>query len=213
MPSYAEEVILTKNSESAVSRIRKVLLPASGEVETFDGIPMADGGLTGLTIPPSPSQQVRTSTAINRSASGSASGTQLGGLPSSAAAAAAGKAVKVTLSDFEILAVIGRGGYGKVFQVRRKGSTEIYAMKCLKKKDIIARKQASRTMVERNILSTIDHPFIVNLKYAFQVWTVCLPHHSCKLSMCLQCFSSDLPEAVHGDGLCEWWRFLLDAVA
>ena len=76
------------------------------------------------------------------------------------------------LADFEILAVIGRGGYGKVMQVRQKDSGVVYAMKSLRKRDLIARRQAQRTMVERKILSTINHPFIVSLKYAFQVSAV-----------------------------------------
>ena len=75
-----------------------------------------------------------------------------------------------SLVDFDILAVIGRGGYGKVMQVRKRDTGVIFAMKSLRKKDVLARKQAQRTMIERRILSTIDHPFIVSLKFAFQVW-------------------------------------------
>ncbi len=48
---------------------------------------------------------------------------------------------KASLADFEILAVIGRGGYGKVMQVRLRGSNEVYAMKSLRKKDLVSRKQ------------------------------------------------------------------------
>lgn len=73
------------------------------------------------------------------------------------------------LADFDILAVIGRGGYGKVMQVRKRDTGEIFAMKALRKRDLLTRNQAARTMVERRILSTIHHPFIVSLKYAFQV--------------------------------------------
>ena len=48
----------------------------------------------------------------------------------------------VSLDDFEMLKVIGRGSFGKVMQVRKKGGDgSIYAMKILKKKAIIQRNQ------------------------------------------------------------------------
>lgn len=45
--------------------------------------------------------------------------------------------VKVDLKDFEIKKVIGRGSFGKVFLVVKKGSNEVYAMKSLRKDVII----------------------------------------------------------------------------
>jgi len=66
------------------------------------------------------------------------------------------------------LAVIGRGSYGKVFQVRKKSNDKLYAMKVLKKKEIIKRKVVNHTKSERSVLEAIAHPFIVNLRHAFQ---------------------------------------------
>jgi len=43
----------------------------------------------------------------------------------------------VSMSNFEIKAVIGRGNYGKVLLVQKKGTGEVYAMKTLRKKDIL----------------------------------------------------------------------------
>jgi len=74
----------------------------------------------------------------------------------------------VTKDDFELLNVIGKGSFGKVMQVRKKDDGKIYAMKVLRKDTIIARKQVSHTKSEKNILMKIQHPFIVNLNYAFQ---------------------------------------------
>jgi len=74
----------------------------------------------------------------------------------------------VTKDDFELLTVIGKGSFGKVMQVRKKDDGKIYAMKVLRKDTIIARKQVSHTKSEKNILMKIQHPFIVNLNYAFQ---------------------------------------------
>jgi len=75
----------------------------------------------------------------------------------------------VSLEDFDLLAVLGRGGFGKVMQVRHTTSGHVYAMKVLKKKELIRRKQVERTKTERHILEKAGgHPFVVSLAYAFQ---------------------------------------------
>src|SRR5438128_9821328 len=53
-------------------------------------------------------------------------------------------------------------------QVRKKDTGKIYAMKVLKKQQLIARKQVAHTKTERKVLEEIDSPFIVSLKFAFQ---------------------------------------------
>ena len=74
----------------------------------------------------------------------------------------------VSLSDFELLRVIGRGTYGKVMQVRKKTTGDLYAMKVMKKSDIVMRNQVKHTLTERNVLQSVRHPFIVTMHYAFQ---------------------------------------------
>jgi tRNA A-37 threonylcarbamoyl transferase component Bud32 len=74
----------------------------------------------------------------------------------------------VSLDDFELLAVLGRGGFGKVMQVKHKTTGKVYAMKILKKTELRRRKQVERTQTERSILAAVKHPFIVCLHYAFQ---------------------------------------------
>jgi RAC serine/threonine-protein kinase len=75
---------------------------------------------------------------------------------------------KVTPDDFEVLKLIGQGSFGRVLQVRKKNTGEIYAMKVLEKAKIIAQGEEKHTMAERNILTKLKHPFLVNLNYAFQ---------------------------------------------
>ncbi|GFT19125.1 ribosomal protein S6 kinase beta-1 [Nephila pilipes] len=74
--------------------------------------------------------------------------------------------------DFELLNVLGKGGYGKVFQVRKKTGKDagkLFAMKVLKKDKISKSKtDTAHTKAERKILEAIKHPFIVDLYYAFQ---------------------------------------------
>ncbi|GAB2227215.1 hypothetical protein Droror1_Dr00009028 [Drosera rotundifolia] len=75
---------------------------------------------------------------------------------------------KVSLEDFEVMKLVGGGAFGKVFQVRKKGSSEIYAMKVVRKDKIVERNHAEYMKAERDILTKIDHPFIVQLRYSFQ---------------------------------------------
>ncbi|KAI6649825.1 cGMP-dependent protein kinase 1 isoform 2 [Oopsacas minuta] len=80
--------------------------------------------------------------------------------------------MKAHPKDFELLKVLGKGGYGKVYLVRKVNgidSNRVYAMKVLKKALIIRNhKDMIHTKAERSILEAINHPFIVNLHYAFQ---------------------------------------------
>ncbi|KAK9480397.1 kinase-like domain-containing protein [Lipomyces japonicus] len=76
--------------------------------------------------------------------------------------------------DFEILRLVGKGTFGQVYQVRKKDTGRIYAMKVLSKKVIVQKKEVAHTIGERNILvrtATTDSPFIVGLKFSFQTPT------------------------------------------
>ena len=55
---------------------------------------------------------------------------------------------KVSVADFELLKVLGRGSFGKVMQVRRKADGKVYAMKILKKKAMIQRHQVTRNVTD-----------------------------------------------------------------
>ncbi|KAL5405468.1 Serine/threonine-protein kinase [Paraphaeosphaeria minitans] len=73
--------------------------------------------------------------------------------------------------DFEILKLIGKGTFGQVFQVRKRDTRRIYAMKVLSKKVIVQKKEVAHTLGERNILvrtAMADSAFIVGLKFSFQ---------------------------------------------
>ena len=59
------------------------------------------------------------------------------------------------MDDFVLLTTVGKGSFGKVIQVRKKDSGQIYAMKVLKKAQVIRRKQYEHTMTERHILEEV----------------------------------------------------------
>lgn len=78
------------------------------------------------------------------------------------------KVESVGIEDFEILKFVGQGAFAKVYQVRKKGTTEIYAMKVMRKDKIMENNHAEYMKAERDILTNVDHPFIVQLRYSFQ---------------------------------------------
>ena len=71
------------------------------------------------------------------------------------------------MNDFLIIKLIGKGAYGKVFLVRKKDSEKIYAMKILKKKEMMIKDQVLHIKTEKKIMEIVDHPFIMKLNYAF----------------------------------------------
>lgn len=75
---------------------------------------------------------------------------------------------KLSINDFTIRKVIGKGSYGKVLLVKKNDTGIVYAMKVLKKKAMIKRNQVQHIKAERQIMEIINHPFIIKLRYAFQ---------------------------------------------
>ena len=77
----------------------------------------------------------------------------------------------ISLKDFNLLKVVGRGAFGKVMMAQKKtgdNAGKIYAIKVLIKSDIVIKKQVENTIAERNILIQMRHPFIVCLRYSFE---------------------------------------------
>ena len=64
--------------------------------------------------------------------------------------------------------MIGRGGFGKVWQVILKKNKQKYALKEMSKVKIIDKKSEKSIKAEREFLSKLHHPFIVNMNCAFQ---------------------------------------------
>jgi len=72
-------------------------------------------------------------------------------------------------TDFEVLKLIGEGGYGKVLLVRKRSDpSQLFAMKVLNKSALNEEKSIRSLKTEKQILADTKHPNIVHLKYAFQ---------------------------------------------
>ncbi|XP_076472113.1 ribosomal protein S6 kinase alpha-2-like [Babylonia areolata] len=78
---------------------------------------------------------------------------------------------QMTFSSFEPLKHLGKGAFGKVLLVRKKDGVDIealYAMKIIKKAFVIAKSHGSSVVRERDIMTIVEHPFVIELRYSFQ---------------------------------------------
>lgn len=81
------------------------------------------------------------------------------------------KFLRLGMNDFELIKVLGRGHFGKVVLSKHLESGDYYAIKALKKSDIIEREEVEGLMAEKRIFqiaSSVHHPFLVNLYSCFQ---------------------------------------------
>ncbi len=81
----------------------------------------------------------------------------------------------LSVHDFKLVKVLGKGSFGKVYLVRPitsnliiNNESDVFAMKVLKKSEVVKRHQVDHTNAERLIMEKIRHPFILSLRYAFQ---------------------------------------------
>ncbi|KAK9936998.1 hypothetical protein M0R45_013817 [Rubus argutus] len=75
---------------------------------------------------------------------------------------------KMGVDDFQLLTIIGRGAFGEVRICREKSTGQVYAMKKLKKSEMLRRGQVEHVKAERNLLAEVDSAYIVKLYCSFQ---------------------------------------------
>ena len=75
---------------------------------------------------------------------------------------------QITRNSFEFIFLIGKGGFSKVWKVKWKKTGEIFALKEMSKPRIIDKKCEDTILLERDLLSKMNHPFIVNMHFSFQ---------------------------------------------
>ena len=75
---------------------------------------------------------------------------------------------KIAKNNFKFLCVIGKGGFGRVWKIQSKKTQKVFALKEMSKLKIIDKKSEKSISTEREFLSRLNHPFIVNMHYAFQ---------------------------------------------
>jgi serine/threonine kinase 38 len=78
------------------------------------------------------------------------------------------KRKKISVKDFESIAIIGRGAFGEVRLCRWKETKEIVAMKKMNKSEMEYKNQVAHVRAERDVLASASNPWIVELKCSFQ---------------------------------------------
>ncbi|KAH9758653.1 putative serine/threonine protein kinase IRE4 [Citrus sinensis] len=74
---------------------------------------------------------------------------------------------RTSIDDFEIIKPISRGAFGRVLLARKRTTGDLFAIKVLKKLDMIRKNDIERILAERNILITVRNPFVVRFFYSF----------------------------------------------
>jgi hypothetical protein len=78
---------------------------------------------------------------------------------------------KVVVDDFEMLRVLGKGCAGKVLLVRHKSTTDLYALKAITKRHVLAHQELQHTLTEQAVLKRMaaesKDPFVVKLWWSF----------------------------------------------
>ena len=77
----------------------------------------------------------------------------------------------VTMSDFTVGRLLGKGQFAEVFRCVHKATGKMFAIKTIRKTSYDSpdcEQRIHHTLVERRILSSLDHPYICRMSYAFQ---------------------------------------------
>ncbi|KAL4499812.1 hypothetical protein ABPG72_015161 [Tetrahymena utriculariae] len=101
-----------------------------------------------------------------RLSSGSAG--SVGSRSSSSSRISANSRKNLSIQDFIIDRPLGKGAFGQVYLVTKKDNQKKYAMKTIKKIDMVKLQLIEATILEKTILLKSSHPFIVQLKYCIQ---------------------------------------------
>jgi protein-serine/threonine kinase len=74
----------------------------------------------------------------------------------------------MSLEEFQMISLVGRGAFGKVFLVYSPVNKKFYALKSMRKDIILDKNSLDSIDLERIIMLQVDHPFIVKMMMVFQ---------------------------------------------
>lgn len=78
---------------------------------------------------------------------------------------------KINIHDFVYVKVIGRGLFGKVFLAKRVSDGKFYAIKKIRKDQVIEAGVLDKVLIERQIMARLNNPYICKLHFSFQTQT------------------------------------------
>ncbi|KAL8110207.1 hypothetical protein AgCh_026062 [Apium graveolens] len=74
---------------------------------------------------------------------------------------------RTSIDDFEIIKPISRGAFGRVFLAKKRTTGDLFAIKVLKKADMVRKNAVESILAERDILIAVRNPFVVRFFYSF----------------------------------------------
>lgn len=153
---------------STVPAMSTTSTPRIIEMETIDTPAASPRFPANMTPQPPPP---RKSSLTGRIQSSGSSTPSLGKSPLSPLPAPimSARPVPPSIKDFDIIKPISKGAFGSVFLAKKRVTGDYYAIKFLKKSDMIAKNQVTNVKAERMILMTqTDSPYVTKLYYTFQ---------------------------------------------
>ena len=75
---------------------------------------------------------------------------------------------EVNKQHFEPAKLIGKGGFSRVVEVRKKDTGALYAMKIMSKSFLLRERKVTQAFAELSVMTKCQHPFIMPLHWAFQ---------------------------------------------
>jgi hypothetical protein len=82
-------------------------------------------------------------------------------------AAAPSTAPPPSIDDYDILKPISRGAFGRVYLARERASGALFAVKVLRKADLVRKNMVEGARVERSVLAAARNPFVVRFHASF----------------------------------------------
>jgi serine/threonine protein kinase len=71
------------------------------------------------------------------------------------------------IEDFEIIKPISRGAFGKVYLARKKTTKDLFAIKAIRKDDVVRKNMVQQVMMERKVMALASIPCVVSMFFAF----------------------------------------------
>ncbi len=78
----------------------------------------------------------------------------------------------MSIDDYEIIKPISRGAFGRVYLARKKATGDLFAIKVMRKADLVRKNMVQSVKNERNILAMANNPFVVGVLFWWVWWDV-----------------------------------------
>ncbi|KAJ2729967.1 hypothetical protein IW152_005427 [Coemansia sp. BCRC 34962] len=161
-PASKSSSVLRRLSQNASPAPAAKPPPVSTSVGSGNSTPVADTAAGASPATPVSPADAPLSSPVTRQRNNS----QLSGLRATPELAAKVPRMPST-DDFDFVKPISRGAFGRVYLTRKKATKDLYAIKVMRKKDIIVKNMVTQTLAERRALSLLSNEWVVRLYYAF----------------------------------------------